>query len=111
MKIKLIRYPYKDFETGEIVDLGEDKNKSMVSLQRAVWYDPGAVKKKDPVEEVIRDIVEEVRDVVTENDPTPPTASLGARKKSKSKFFENEIRKDIQEKTEESKKGFWDKLK
>ncbi len=46
MKIKLVRYPYKDYEVGEIVDLGEEKNTSMVSIGRAVWVEEAEVKKK-----------------------------------------------------------------
>ena len=45
MKIKLVRYPYRDYKVGEIVDLGEEKNKSMVSIGRAVWVEE-EVKKK-----------------------------------------------------------------
>ncbi len=45
MKIKLIRHPYGDYEVGEVVDLGEEKNKSMVSIGRAVWVEE-EVKKK-----------------------------------------------------------------
>ncbi len=46
MKIKLIRYPYMDYELGEVVDLGEDKNASMVSIQRAVWFKRAKKKKR-----------------------------------------------------------------
>ena len=45
MKIKLVRYPYKDYEVGEIVDLGEEKNSSMVSIGRAVWVEEEEKKK------------------------------------------------------------------
>ena len=46
MKIKLIRYPYKDYELGEVVDLGIEKNESMVSIQRAVWFKRAKKKKR-----------------------------------------------------------------
>jgi hypothetical protein len=39
MEIKLIKYPYKDYEVGEIIDLGDEKNSSMVSIGRAVWVE------------------------------------------------------------------------
>jgi|GEM_PF-6947626 len=38
MEIILINYPYKDYEVGDVVDLGEKKNESMVAMGRAVWY-------------------------------------------------------------------------
>lgn len=35
--IKLINFSYKDYEVGSICDFGEEKNKSLVSLRRAVY--------------------------------------------------------------------------
>lgn len=47
MKIKLKKYPYKDYEAGEVVDLGEEKNASMVRMGRAVFVaEEAPVKKK-----------------------------------------------------------------
>ena len=40
MKIKLVGFPFRDYQIGEIVDLGEEKNRSMVALGRAVFYEP-----------------------------------------------------------------------
>lgn len=34
--IKLLHYPYKGHEIGEICDFGEEVNKSLIELQRAV---------------------------------------------------------------------------
>ncbi len=46
MKIIIVRYPYMDYEVGEVVDLGEELNKSLVELQRAVWAKEEEKKKK-----------------------------------------------------------------
>lgn len=46
MKIRLVNYPYKEYEIGEVVDLGEKKNVSMVSIKRAVWEEEP---KKKPI--------------------------------------------------------------
>ena len=45
MKIKLVRFPYEDHEVGEVVDLGEETNASLVEFQRAVWIEKGTKKK------------------------------------------------------------------
>ena len=37
--IRLINYGYKKWKVGDIVDLGEKKNKSMISIGRAVADD------------------------------------------------------------------------
>ena len=39
MKIKIIHYPYQEHKIGDIVDLGEELNKSPVSFDRAVWIE------------------------------------------------------------------------
>lgn len=45
MKIKLVKFPYEDYEVGEVIDLGEEKNASLVEFQRAVWVEEETKKK------------------------------------------------------------------
>jgi hypothetical protein len=51
MKIKLVKFPYEDYEVGEVIDLGEEKNASLVEFQRAVWVEEEE-KKKTPKKKV-----------------------------------------------------------
>ena len=37
MKIKIIHHPYYNHKIGDIVDLGEEINASLISFGRAVW--------------------------------------------------------------------------
>lgn len=39
MKIKIIHYPYYKHQIGDVVDLGDEINTSLVSFNRAVWAD------------------------------------------------------------------------
>ena len=51
MKIKIVRIPYMDYEVGEVVDFGEEKNKSLVDFQRAVWVEE---EKKKPTKKATK---------------------------------------------------------
>lgn len=76
MKIKLIHYPYGKYKVGEIVDLGEELNKSLVSFERAVWLeapDSGVKKvikkiatKKKFLTNTLRDDVQELKQEIKE---------------------------------------------
>lgn len=46
MPIQLINHPFKDHEVGEVVDLGDEKNQSLVQLQRAIWVEDKPKKKR-----------------------------------------------------------------
>lgn len=111
MKIKLINYAYKDYPVGEIVDFGEEKNKSLVSLQRAVWYDP------DELERMRRESIKKQKKQ-SEDKPETNTEEqaiiVEKKKKIKSsgtRLIGNKIRDEVQKKQAEKKEGFWDKLK
>lgn len=57
MKIKLINYPYQNFQIGDICDLGDEKNRSMVSLDRAVFVtDHTTSTFQEEIREVIKDV-------------------------------------------------------
>lgn len=99
-QIKLIRFPYKNFEVGEIVDLGEEKNKSMVALQRAVWYDEGEIKKHKS--ESNNHLKEVVKLVISEENIT-------GKDNHNDRVLENNIRKEVSKK--KSGNNFWDNLK
>ena len=79
MKIKLINYPYYGHPVGEIIDLGEELNASLVSFNRAVWIE---TKKAPPLKEVIKEVVEAV------TQPHPP----------KKKLLANSLREKVQAK-------------
>lgn len=84
MKIKLIHYPYKDFQIGEIVDFGEEINKSLVSFDRAVWIEPTTA----PVKTAIKKVV----------------AAISKPKSTKKKvLLSNTLREKVQEKKKRAK--------
>jgi len=106
MKIKIIHYPYYDHKIGDIVDLGDELNKSLVSFDRAVWIEPKSIFSKPLIQ---TETPKEIKPKV-----------------SKKKLITNNLQKQVQEAKEEepkteipeeievtpSKKGsFWDKLK
>ena len=106
MKIKIIHFPYYKHEIGEIVDLGEELNKSLVSFDRAVWIEPESIFSKPPTQTEIHKTIKS--------------------KASKKKLITNTLQKQVQEAKKEepemevpeevevtpAKKGsFWDKLK
>lgn len=110
MKIKLVRFPYKDFEIGEVVDLGEEKNRSMVSIQRAVWFEDPKTTDEPKNKKVVKEVVTQVE----------------AIPKKKKKLLTNKLSEKVQAKKDESlvdepknteekskgskKKSFWDKI-
>ena len=55
-KIQLIEYSYQDHQVGDVVDLGEIKNTSMVGLGRAVWIDNTPTPPKKPSKKVVAEI-------------------------------------------------------
>ncbi|MFH1536182.1 MAG: hypothetical protein ABIC96_03905 [Patescibacteria group bacterium] len=82
-KIILTNYPYQKYEIGDIVDLGEEKNASMVSLGRAVWAEEDNKSKK-----------------AVKKETPPPVQEKSQTKQSspaKKKFLENKLRKQVQE--------------
>ena len=79
MKIKLVRYPYKDYEVGEIVDFGEEKNASMVSIGRAVWVEEEEKKKRTPKKTVTKTATQTQEDVV-EEEPAGETEEVEEKK-------------------------------
>ena len=113
MKIKLIRYPYKEYEIGDVLDLGKEKNKSMVSLQRAVWYDPQGVehKQEDGKKLASKPPKEAEQEVEEAQKKALLTSKLPAKTGKKKKFLQNKLRDKILEKKTEKSNGFWDKLR
>lgn len=107
MKIILINYPYKDHEIGDVLDLGEEKNKSMVSMHRAVWAEEPEKLKKKKVEEA------------TKENPTSDKTTRGKGKKKiikkktePVKLMTNKLKEAVQDKKkEEGGESFWDKIK
>jgi len=98
-KIVLTNYPYDKYSVGDIVDLGEIKNTSLVGMGRAVWYE-GPTKTKTKSKSKIA--------VTEENSSTPlPPAS------AKKKLLQNELQEQVAEEKKASspKTSFWDKLK
>ncbi|KKR71718.1 MAG: hypothetical protein UU16_C0055G0004 [Candidatus Woesebacteria bacterium GW2011_GWA2_40_7] len=98
MKIKIIHYPYYKHKIGDLVDLGEELNKSLVSFDRAVWIEPKSIFSKSPAQTETPKIVK-------------PSAS-------QKKLITNNLQERVQEAKKEeveiapTKKGsFWDKLK
>ena len=67
MNIKIINYPYKDHQVGDIVDLGEELNKSLISFERATWV----THSPDPIKTAIKNVVEAV---------TKPQTSVSKKK-------------------------------
>jgi len=58
--IKLKNFPYKEHEVGDVVDLGEEKNRSMVDLGRAVFVGKDAEKTvPKPIEKKVEVVSEE----------------------------------------------------
>jgi len=87
MKIRLVNYPYLDYEIGDVVDLGEVKNRSMVSIQRAVW----------------------------EEEKPEPKKKKGGKKNAKKPKIKSKPSNKIRPKKKNAKKptekeGFWEKL-
>ena len=80
MKIKLVRHPYGDYEVGEVVDLGEEKNKSMVELQRAVWVEEEEKKKRTPKKTATKTTTQTQEEVVEEEEPTGETEEVEEKK-------------------------------
>jgi len=95
MKIKLVRHPYQDHKIGDVIDLGEEKNKSLVEFQRAVWVEEGKSKK------------------ILKKKRSKKTFIKRKRAGKPKKLITNKLRQKIQKKKDEDKKGkgFWDKLK
>lgn len=114
MKIRLVKYSYKDYKPGDVVDLGDEKNESMVELQRAVWANPPKPpkekKKIDPEPEPEQE--PEVEAVIEpEPEPEAEVKPLIKRRKKKGKMLENELGKQIEANKGKGEGSFWDKLK
>ncbi len=107
MKIKLINYPYLDYEIGEIVDLGEEKNKSMVALQRAVFVEE-AEKEKKPKKKTPKTTTQAKK---TSKPKKLLTNKLGEEVQKKKKQIETEEAEEEKDEDEPEGKNFWDKLK
>jgi len=69
MKIIIARIPYMDYEVGDVVDLGEEKNASMVELQRAVWVEEE--EKKKPTRKATKTTTQTQSDVTEEDSEKP----------------------------------------
>ncbi len=106
MKIKLTNYPYQDQNVGDVCDFGEDKNKSLVALQRAVWY------KETPFSLFKQPVIKP-----EEEEPVQVQAAPSAPKSGHKKLIKNELKDKIQhQKTQttnidKEKTSFWDRLK
>ena len=97
MKIKIIRVPYGDCEVGEIIDLGEEQNRSLVEdFQRAVWVEE---EEKKPRKKVVKTTTQ-VEDDESESEDSSPVRGADGRFVSK----EEEVEKP-------KKRGFLSKLK
>ena|SRR3989344_3642727 len=108
--IKLANYPYREYKVGEIVDLGEEKNKSMVSLQRAVWVE---VEEKPKTSSARDDVVPapSVLETTAVDNPDENESKQETEPVEK-KFLQNELKEQIEQKKKSSpRKSFWDKLK
>lgn len=110
--IKIIKYTYKDYEVGEVVDLGEEKNTSMVSFQRAVWWDNEEKEIKDGIVKTTATEPEE-DNTIKEDKGSEDEATNG-----KKEILQNKTKNQIIKKKESTSKkksafkgGFWDKLK
>lgn len=132
MKIKLINYPYKNYEVGEICDFGEEKNASLVSLQRAVWAEENKKESKKTehltgapkVLPAARDLDLEGEEIADEPDashlPGVPKAEgpgrvllEGEKPEEEKHFLQNDLKVGVEQKKKKgsSKKSFWDTLK
>lgn len=93
MKIKIVRFPYQDYDVGDIIDLGEEKNASLVSLQRAVYVDETPKKKKKTSTKETTEKEETTKETTSET----PTSSTEDEEKS-------------EDGKKEEKKGLWSKM-
>lgn len=120
MKIKLTNYPYGDHNVGDICDFGQEKNTSLVSMQRAVWFEP-----PNPLSKLFTPPppTPDTTDKPEPEEEEKPQPTKKKTKKSK-KLITNELAEAVQEKkaeieaeTKESqpakptKKSIWDRLK
>jgi len=100
MKIKIVRFPYMDYEVGDVVDLGEEQNRSLVEdFQRAVWVEKE--KKKKPRKKAVKTTTQ-VEDDESESEDSSPVRGADGRFVSKKKEEETEKPK---------KRGFLGKLR
>lgn len=115
MKIIIVRYPYEDYEVGEVADFGDEVNASLVEFQRAVWAEEPKPKnptlhkasRGEETEAEAQEGVEEVRGEVG-NEIKP----LIKKRAKRERMLKNELGEKIEEKKKESSRGsFWDKLK
>ena len=99
MKIKIVRFPYMGHEVGEIIDLGEEQNRSLVEdFQRAVWVEK---ENKKPGKKVAKAIAQ-AKDDESESEDSSPVRGADGRFVSKKKEEETEKPK---------KRGFLGKLR
>ncbi|HLE48874.1 MAG TPA: hypothetical protein VI819_02465 [Patescibacteria group bacterium] len=124
MKIKIVRYPYYDHKVGEIVNFGEEKNRSLVSFQKAVWVDD---KGNPPVEKGRKKLVNQAKTLLSKSSNKPKkflSNKLSEKVQQKKKEIQIEdVQKPVELKTQNSeganseddkaveKKSFWDRLK
>lgn len=94
MEIILVNYPYGDFEVGEVIDLGEKKNESMVSKGRAVWFEEVEKPKKKITKGVVtkkggkkKSKKKGVKTTDTSSASKPKASKEGASKKKEEGFW------------------------
>lgn len=126
MDVKIVHLPYREHNIGDVVDFGEAKNSSLVSMQRAVWHDPETLEaQKKEAKKLAKKTTQEVKEKepeIASVESEKGTESKGNEdikiveqsaepaKKPKKKLIENKLKKETSEKTSD-KKSFWDKLK
>ena len=92
MKIKLVKFPYEDYEVGEIIDLGEEKNASLVEFQRAVWVEEEP--KKKPTKKATKTTTQTEEDD-SESEDSSPVRGADGRFISKKEEEEKPKKKDF----------------
>lgn len=113
MKIKLTGYPYKEYKIGDIVDFGDEKNKSLVSFGRAVWADEGILVPVIDVKKVVKKVVKKGEG---KNKDEEEIVEIGEEAKEELKEVEEEeVTAEIADIDEEEDSGesnsFWGKFK
>jgi len=115
--IRLINYPYGKYKVGDEVDLGDEKNQSMVALGRAVFVGDDAEKwnpvvvappiPKPTKPEVSSSDESNVQSVTNEVTDDKPIQGSPAPKK-----IVHKLKLKIQEETKSrGPKSFWDRLR
>lgn len=115
MKIKLVRHPYEDYKVGEIIDLGEEKNKSMVEFQRAVYATDDDLKPKKNAKPKARDEKPKKKKPLVDK-PVKKAQKKKNIETGKKEAATNTTGKQIEKKgkskkSSSEKDSFWNKLK